>query len=160
MQVFHGKVRLQGSVTNEVSKRGLTVPEVIVLQKIHGVDGVVALVHAGNTEIDHQDERDRLREIYAQGLSALGDEEKTSIEKMFGGDYNPLPEKLRNFSGPLNDDVEEELEFFQQPEPFQQEDVPEVRAKARKAAKEAKAKAEIPATKPATKKASGVDAIM
>lgn len=160
MQVFNAVIRLQGSLANEVGKRGLTVPEILVLQKIHGFDGVVKLEHVGNTEIDHQDERDRLSQMYAQGLSALGDEDKTSIEKMFGGDYNPLPEKLRGFTGPLNDDVEDELEVFQQPAHFNQEDVPDARRKAARKAKDDKAKKEIPATSKATKKATGVDAIM
>ena len=115
MQVFHGTVRLQGNLMNEVHKRGMTVPEIYALRRIHGNDAVAKLEHAGDALIDDMDERQRLADEYDPGLGALGDDQKTSIQKMFG-DYAPLPTELHDYRGSLSK-VQNELEFFRQPAP-------------------------------------------
>ena len=122
MQVFNAKVRLAGSLLNEVKRLGLTVPEIVVLRRLHGEDAVVDIQHVGDAEVDDIDERGRLHEEYAGGLASLGEEQKTSIEKMFGGDYNPLPRKLRDYKGPLVKKMDF-LENYMEPEPYEQVDV-------------------------------------
>lgn len=120
MHVFHGIVRLEGSLNNEVYKRGLTVPEVLILNKIHDPltgQAVVKLKHAGEIEdFDDEEERERLTYMYDQGLGALHEDYKTSVKKMFS-EYGPLPAKLSTYNGPMSDEVDE-LEDFQAPEPY------------------------------------------
>lgn len=117
MNIFNAKVRLGGALENEVIKRGLTVPEIVILRRIHGNDALIAIEHVGYCELDPIDERERLDYIYGNGLAHLHEDQKTSVEKLFGGDYTPLPEELRDYDGP-EVDVHKELEEFQAPEPF------------------------------------------
>lgn len=116
MQVFNGRVRLGGSLQHEVYKRGLTTPEILVLRKLHGHDGVVGLEHAGNADVDDDDERERLQYLYGDGLAALSEDQKTSIEKMFST-YGALPQQLKDYTGEFSD-KEDELEEFQKSLPF------------------------------------------
>ncbi len=136
MHMFNATVRLMGAIGNEVVKYGLTVPEIIVLQHLHGMDAITKLEHQGEADIDDIDERERLTIEYNDGLANLGDELKTSIAKIFGGDYNALPDKLRGFKGPFGE-RDGELEDFQEP-PFEEmEDVgitPMEKARQRRAA--------------------------
>lgn len=117
MQIFNAYVNLGGEVVNSVAKRGLTPPEIYVLRRLHGDDAVVKIEHVGFADVDHMDERERLDYEYGPGLANLTGDAKTSIEKMFGGDFSPLIEELRGFTGKLTD-VEGELFDFQQPLPF------------------------------------------
>lgn len=119
MHVFNAKVRLAGELNNEVYKRGLTVPEILVMEKLHGKGSVVILEHAGSlSDYDDDEERERLTELYDGGLQALHEDEKTSIKKMFS-EYGPLPLKLKTFDGDLSDKEFEEIELAQASEPFQ-----------------------------------------
>lgn len=165
MHIFNGTVRLQGAIGNEIVKYGLTVPEIVVFRQIHGNDGVVNLQHVGEAEVDDIDERERLSTLYDEGLSNLGDELKTSIAKIFGGDYNELPQELRGFKGPLSDE-EGFLEDFQEPPIVVQEDVgitPMEKARQRRAeaGKRAVEKAAaVAASKNKTKGKAGLDAAL
>lgn len=122
MHMFNAVIRLQGAIGNEVMKFGLTVPEIVILQHIHGSDGVAKLEHRGVADIDDADERERLIVEYNEGLLNLGDEHKTSVEKLFGGEYNPLPHTLRSYKGELGTE-EGYLEDFQEPPYVVDEDV-------------------------------------
>ena len=144
MQVFNAKVRLQGSVMHEVARRGLTVPEIYVLRRIHGNDGVVDVVHVGDTEVDGADERERLDFEYAAGLANLHEDQKTSIEKMFG-DYSDLPEVLRGYEGALSKRKAALVEY-QASEPFESPNAEDKGAQIRR-----KAEAKKLATKDASK---------
>lgn len=117
MQVFNATVRIGGMLEQEVLKRGITVPEIIVLRRLHGNDGVINIKHVGYADVDAIDERERLDYIYGNGLSHLHEDQKTSIEKLFGGDYTPIPEELREYEGKFVD-KEDDLEEFQKPEPY------------------------------------------
>lgn len=163
MQIFNATVRLGGQTHHEVAKRGLTVPEIYVLRRIHGNDAVVRLEHVGYADIEPIDERERLDFEYKDGLLNLHEDQKTSVEKMFGADFSPLPEELRDYEGDLVDD-EKTLAEFQAPEPYAS---PEHEAKGaqirRKAAlkKEAKKDAikHVPTVSKASKKAA-LDAVL
>lgn len=117
MQIFNAIVRLQGQTHHEVYRRGLTVPEIYIIRRIHGNDAVVKLEHAGYADIDPLDERERLDYEYSAGLGNLHEDQKTSVEKMFGADFAPLPEELRDFEGPLVD-VKKPLLEFQESVPY------------------------------------------
>lgn len=120
MEVFNGIVRLEGNPLNEVYKRGLTVPEILILNKIHDPRSnaaVVKLQHAGTIEdFDDQEERERLEYMYDSGLASLHEDYKTSVKKMFS-EYGPLPTDLKTYEGEYVDKVGE-LEEFQASEPF------------------------------------------
>lgn len=145
MNVFNAKIRLAGSIGNEVHKWGLTVPELIILRVLHGTDGVVDIQHAGIADIDDIEERERLSTVYDEGLMNLGDDAKTSVSKMFGGDYNPLPSELRGYAGSFSA-KDGFLEEFQEVPYVPQEDItmtPLERATARRAKREESRKLSI-----------------
>lgn len=162
MNVFNAKVRLGGTLENEVVKRGLTVPEIIILRRLHGNDALVAIEHAGVCEIDPIEERERLDFIYGNGLAHLHEDQKTSVEKLFGGDYTPLPEELRDFDG-AESVVEKSLSEFQEPEPFVSPNIDDRAAAIRKKADAKKigrkeAVKSVPPVK--TAKKSALDAVV
>lgn len=164
MQIFNGTVRLGGQLIHEVNRRGLTVPEIAVLQRIHGKDAVINLEHVGYAEVDPLDERERLSYEYDIGLQGLHEDQKTSIEKMFGSDYAPLPTELRGYEGELVD-VEDSLANFQKPVPYASPNAEDRGAQIRrKAAEKVEAKKTkiIPPVKSATSKksSSALDAVM
>lgn len=142
MEIYNATIRLQGNIQNEVAKRGLTVPELYILRRIHGNDAVVKLQHVGHAEIDPLDERERLDYEYSSGLANLHEDQKTSVEKMFGADFSPLPEEFREYNGDYSDN-EDTLEEFQKSEPFASPNAEDRGSQIRKkAAAKAKAKKE------------------
>jgi hypothetical protein len=176
MQIFNATIRLQGSLIHEVARRGLTVPELYVLRRIHGMDGVVKLQHVGYADIDPLDERERLDYEYAAGLANLHEDQKTTVEKMFGADFSPLPEVYREYEGTLVDKVAT-LSEFQESEPFQSPNAEDKGAQIRKkaAAKKAastktpvdvipvtapKDKADLAAVAKASKKTAVLDSVL
>lgn len=139
MQVFNAVVRLQDSLMNEVPKRGLTVPEIYILRRIHGAGAVVKIEHVGDTVVDGLEERTRLSYLYDGGLAALNDDQKTSVRKMFGEEYASLPEELQGYSGKLVK-REDDLENYQREEPYSDAEADE-EAKMLRTGKRTKAKA-------------------
>lgn len=79
MQYYSAKVRLGGLTTSEVQKV-LSAPEVLILQFIHGIDGVVDVKPCKKGEISLRDEKDRLKGIYDQGLV----KRDQSVDTIFG----------------------------------------------------------------------------
>lgn len=73
MLLYSGKVRLQGSLNNEVRKTDITAPEIAILQRIHGKDAVVDVVKVGAVKNrTDRSERHRLANTYPIGPSADG----------------------------------------------------------------------------------------
>lgn len=70
MRLYSCKVRLSGSLYNEVPKYDVTAPEVTILQTLHGGDAVTDLRETGKNKTGQADERARLIEIYGGGLVA------------------------------------------------------------------------------------------
>lgn len=69
MQLYNCKVRLQGSLYNEVPKSGISAAEVTVLRVIHGHDAIADLVSAGRESgRDDREERDYLNSEYGEAL--------------------------------------------------------------------------------------------
>jgi len=88
MDIFKCKVRLGGSVMNEVEKIAVTAPEVILLRAIHGGDAVVNLKRTGEKRAEHAVERDRLAEIYGE----------RKVIEVFGPGHQALPTKVGGYS--------------------------------------------------------------
>lgn len=73
MLLYKAKVRVSGSLNNEVLKEALTAPEIAILQRIHGKDAVVEVSKVGAVrKRTDRSERNRLAGIYAHGPSADG----------------------------------------------------------------------------------------
>jgi len=84
MKLYDCLVRLADSTTNEVPLFGITVPEIYILRDIHGIDAVVRIKPAGETDLDEGAERDRLALRYSG----------TRVAKLFGLFHQALPDRL------------------------------------------------------------------
>ncbi len=104
MQLYDCKVRLKGSLYNEVHKRGVSAAEIMVLRVIHGgaVDDMDAVVDVKPSmdadgkrlpvsEVDDHDERERLQELYGEALHSI--EHISNINGLFGP-ASALPQVL------------------------------------------------------------------
>lgn len=98
MQLYNCKVRLHGSLYNEVRKEDVTAAEIAVLRVIHGqvggIDAVADIEHTGrkNSNITEAWLRDYLTEEYGKGLAAI--EEVKSLNGIFGV-AGALPDKVQ-----------------------------------------------------------------
>lgn len=102
MDIYSAKVRLAGSILHEVNKPELTTPEIHVLRRLHGSDGVVDVElvrQVPDNKFDQDAERVRLSTLYDPGLNALDEEARTSVRKLFGEGFTPLPSCLPEFKG-------------------------------------------------------------
>jgi len=107
-KLYDCKVRLQGSVLNEVPKSGVTAPEIELLRALHGADAVVSIVDTGGiAEVavsatkkrprTDKEERDRLVAMFANPATTVAesaDKKMRMIRDLFGHDRNPLPKEL------------------------------------------------------------------
>lgn len=89
MEYFKGMVRLRsgsesGVFTGDVPKDRLSVPEILVLKKLHGDDAVVVGEKCDDVKVSHSDERQRLVSIYGPKV----------VRQLFGEDWQKLPAKL------------------------------------------------------------------
>lgn len=92
--LYSCKVRIGGSVLNEVPKVGVTAPEVEVLRFIHGSDAVADLKRIGEVKRTDREERARLEGIYASAATSMGDSlvrKKRMFTELFGHVSNALP---------------------------------------------------------------------
>lgn len=97
MHLYSGKIRLGGSVLNEVRKDDLTAPEIYVLREIHGNDAVVDIKQTGVDKRSSVEERARLTTLYASVEDNNPEKLKGKIAMMrnlFGHDSMGLPDKL------------------------------------------------------------------
>lgn len=79
MQYYSAKIRLSGSPMNEVQKI-FSVPEILVLQYIHGVDSVVNVKFHEQKIVNLREEKERLKSLYNMALV----KRDQSIDKIFG----------------------------------------------------------------------------
>ena len=87
MNVYDCKVRLGGSLNNEVYKTDVTAPEILVLKMVHGADGVLDLKPKGQDAETFPPKRERERLIRVYGARA--------VEDTFGkAAHVPLPTDL------------------------------------------------------------------
>lgn len=90
MQLYDCKVRLDGKITNEVRKQGVTAAEIICMQHIHGSDAVIEIEPGKTVQANHEDVREHLQREYGPGLLRR----ELSIFDLFGPVHQPLPLKL------------------------------------------------------------------
>lgn len=121
MHTYNAIIRLGGELHNEVAKKNLTAPELLVLRKIHGQDAVVKIEPSGywedhfglrkvkqtnletgaleeveeEFEYDDDVEKNRLADTYGDAIMKDEDEGVAiaAIDRMFG-EFAPLPVEL------------------------------------------------------------------
>lgn len=91
--LYDVKVRLSGSMLNEVRKEGVTAPEAMVYQSIHGPDSLVEVKPAKGElktlDSTDRDERQRLAQIFE-----ISPDKNGFITKVFGAPTIPLPREF------------------------------------------------------------------
>lgn len=96
MKLYNARVRLGGSISNEVNKKKITAAEIAVLQRIHGRDAVQSVVEIGSVA-NRSDQRERARLLlsYSKGPSADGKrlEGEAFIASIFGVPGVGLPKE-------------------------------------------------------------------
>lgn len=95
MHLYNCKVRLSGSLYNEVPKTGITAAEIIVLRVIHGDDAVADITPAGEEKKSSAQLRGELALMYGKALRGI--EEIRTINGIFGV-AGELPEHLPGFA--------------------------------------------------------------
>lgn len=113
MKLYKCKVRLGGSVMNEVRKDSVTAAEVEILRAFHGSDAVIEIVETGeDKKRTSAAERERLYGLYANqsdNMAEAYEKKMRKIRDLFGHDRLPLPDAL--------DDVVEAAEMEPAPAP-------------------------------------------
>lgn len=98
MYRYSCKVRLGGTVTNEVRKTDVTAPEIIILRAIHGADAVQDIVETNKSDRrQHRVERQRLYDAYASpkfNNAETVDKKLAAIRAVLGPDMNDLPVRV------------------------------------------------------------------
>lgn len=131
MKLYSAKVRLLGSLNNEVRKTNLTAAEIAILQRIHGGhDAVVDIVEVGkvNKRTDRS-ERNRLMQLYPDGPDAGNRDRRLFGEEFIGsvlGVGTLLPQE---YTAPAEVPDEAETIVTEEPEEIVLHDAPVAPAK-------------------------------
>ena len=108
MDYFSARIRLNGSVMNEVRKDCLSAPEVIIMQYLHGADSVLDIVKVDPPDLPvaftHDAERERLIAEYERALRR----QQISFIQIFGPSHVALPVSVPGYTEP--DEVDEPTE--------------------------------------------------
>ena len=101
MKLYSAKVRLSGSLFNEVPLNDVTAAEIEVLNIIHGAsngeEAVMDITDTGKTCKEPQHKlRERLIEKYGKGIAGTKDKSGVpmTFESLFGNRNVPLPEAI------------------------------------------------------------------
>lgn len=94
MKLYSIKVRLGGNVMNEIRKDEVTAAEIAILRILHGNDAVLEIAAIGDAARDDEEELDRLRAIYDDGLGAIEPRGSVTVDRLFG--MAPLPDSIRS----------------------------------------------------------------
>lgn len=92
MQTYTAKLRLSGSLFNEVHKTDLTAAEATVLRRLHGDDALVDIKPGKQVDRDDDEERKRLLEIYGKGIAR--NEKIKSLDVILGVPGVALPSRI------------------------------------------------------------------
>lgn len=90
MRQYTVNVRLNGKMTHVQTGKVVTVPEIAVLNLVHGSDAVQITGRAPDVDRTDADERDRLRKRY----DTPSPDSEPIVDKLFGGPIGRLPTKL------------------------------------------------------------------
>lgn len=96
MQICSVSVRIRDSANHIVTNKEVTIPEIRVLQSLHGGKSSVTDIVPLRFERDfnHDDERQRLRQVYERG-NGNGDEVHGMVAKLFTP-HGRLPTTLKD----------------------------------------------------------------
>ena len=111
MDYYSARIRLNGSVLNEVRKERLSAPEVVVMQYLHGVDSVLDVVKVDAKPIEHMAERERLIQEYERALRR----QQISFIQIFGPSHVDLPVSVPGYSDPADADEPGEVSGAHRP---------------------------------------------
>lgn len=97
MQMCTVSVRLKGSLNHVVSNKRVSIPEIKVLQAIHGGADAVQDIRPAefNRDFNHEEERQRLRNRYERGNGNADDEGRGLVARLFGA-FGRLPTTLKD----------------------------------------------------------------
>lgn len=96
-KLYSCKLRLNGSVLNEVPKDEVTAAEIEMLRGIHGSDAVLNIKDAGSVERSDADERVRVLSMFVNPLLDAPPRIKAKTEMfstLFGHKSQPMPKTL------------------------------------------------------------------
>lgn len=96
MYRYAAKIRIGGSVMNEIRKDNMSAAEVIILRQLHGNDAVLEIKETKDNAED-KDEREDLRIKYV-GANTSVERTRIDFNRMFGPDHVPLPKRLPEFA--------------------------------------------------------------
>lgn len=108
MQICDVLVSLRGDPRFTVLKEKVSVPEIAVLENMHGEGSCKILAVSGFEKCDHKEELNRLKGIYAP--SGITDS-KDPVTQLFPGLHPTLPTKLKELGKEnpnMEDDEDEE----------------------------------------------------
>lgn len=96
MQICLADVRIRGSMTQVVANKEVSIPEIRILQNIHGGKDAVINIRPirFEREFDHDGHRQDLRKIYEKG-AGNADEARGLVGRLFGA-HGKLPTTLRD----------------------------------------------------------------
>lgn len=96
-KLYSCKLRLNGSVLNEVPKDEVTAAEIEMLRGVHGSDAVLNIKGAGSVERSDADERARVLSMFVNPLLDAPPRIKAKTEMfstLFGHKSQPMPKTL------------------------------------------------------------------
>lgn len=112
-KLYSCKVRIGGSVLNEIRKRDVTAPEIEVLRAIHGSDAVLDVKETGEVKRTDREERARVEDLYAGPTNGMGESlarKKRMLADLFGHERNPLPKEYEEAVAPADEEDDEAIE--------------------------------------------------
>lgn len=118
-KLYSCKIRIGGSVLNEIRKTDVTAPEIEVLRAIHGSDAVLDVKQTGEAKRTDREERARIEDIYAGPMSGMGEslaKKKRMLTDLFGHERNPLPKEYEEAAASADED-DEQAETIAAPPP-------------------------------------------
>jgi hypothetical protein len=117
MQLYSAKVRLSGSLYNEVRKDELTAPEILLLRSIHGGTEAVTEVKATGKEAFDVDEEGSRKLRTDKG-------ERARLKRI----YDPYAKKLDKLFGPMGalpQVLEDDFAVVEDAKPVRRQKAPE-----------------------------------
>ena len=88
---------LLGGDRNHVLKKEVTVPELEVLRTLHGDDAVTDIEVVTNRDVNHAEERERLRRTFKKNIPAAdASGRKNVVDVVFSNPRSPLPKELKD----------------------------------------------------------------
>ena len=94
MKIYDCKVRLSGSLLNEVPRRHVPAGEIMMLRGIHGDDAVIDIVESGENDQTKAELWERINSRYGRAKVGEGDDAIRVLPQVFPLGVNQLPDEL------------------------------------------------------------------